>query len=125
MEISIFFSIIQTIIVLIIVIALANISLKFANKHLTKHNKIIKVVERISINNNSALSVVNICGTYYLMSFAGSDNKILKELDKDEVEAVIKEIEENQNLYSIYNMPNDFSFIKLKDRINNYFGMRK
>ena len=124
MDFTSFFSIIQTIIVLIIVIALANISLKYANKHMTKHNKIIKVVERVSINNNSALSVVNICGDYYLMSFTGSDNKILKKLDKYEVEAVIKEIED-EHLYSNNNIPMDFNFFKFKDKINNYFGMRK
>lgn len=118
MNIASFFTLIQTIIVLIIVIALANIALKFANKYMTKHNNIIKVVERVSVNNNSVLSVVNICGKYYLMSFTGSDNKILKELDKEEVECIIMDIEKNQSFIINKGFP-------IMGRINEYFGMRK
>ncbi len=107
MDFSSFLSLIQTIIVLIIVIALANITLKFVNKYMTKHNRIIKVVERVAINNNSALSVVDICGTYYLMSFTNTDNKILKELDSEEVVKIMDSLDKD------------------KVKWNNYFEMGK
>lgn len=107
MDFSSFLSLIQTIIVLIIVIALANITLKFVNKYMTKHNRIIKVVERVAINNNSALSVVEICGTYYLMSFTNTDNKILKELDSEEVVKIMESLDKD------------------KVKWNNYFEMGK
>ena len=95
MGFSSFLSLIQTIIVLIIVIALANISLKFVGKYMAKQQNIIKIVEKVGINNNSALSVVEICGIYYLMSFTNNENKILKELDKEHAE----EFESNLNTY--------------------------
>ena len=116
---------IQTIIVLIIVIALANISLKFVNKHMLKQNKIIKVIERVSVNNNSAISVVSICGTYYLMSLTGSDNKILKELDKEEVESMVEQINKEQSLFIKKNFSIDTIDKYVNKKTNDYFGMRK
>ncbi len=107
MGFSSFLSLIQTIIVLIIVIALANISLKFVGRYMAKQQNIIKIVEKVGINNNSALSVVEICGIYYLMSFTNNENKILKELDKEEVLKIIE------------NMDKD------KVKWNNYFEMGK
>lgn len=118
-------SVIQTIVVLIIVIVLANISLKFANKFMLKQNKIIKVVERVSVNNNSALSVVNICGSYYLMSLTGSENKILKELDKDEVESVLEMINKGESSVINNNLSLDTYFKKLMKKVIEYLGMRK
>lgn len=120
-----FFYLIQTIIVLIIVIALANVSLKFANKYMLKQNKIIKVVERVSVNNNSALSVVNICDKYYLMSLTGSENKILKELDKEEIESVIEIIKKDESLVFNNNFSINTYYRKLKKKAIEYFGMRK
>lgn len=96
MDFSSFLSLIQTIIVLIIVIALANISLKYLNKYMVKQNSIIKIVEKVGINNNSALSVVDVCGTYYLMSFTNNENKILKELDKEEVLKIMESLEKDK-----------------------------
>jgi flagellar protein FliO/FliZ len=96
MNFSSFLSLVQTIIVLIIVIALANISLKFLSKYMSKQNNIIKIVEKVGVNNNSALSVVEICGIYYLMSFTNNENKILKELDKDEVINIMESVSKDK-----------------------------
>ena len=105
MDFSSFISVLRSILVLIAVIVIANISLKYLNKFMLKQNRIIKIVEKTPIYNNSALGVVHICGVYYLMSFTDKDNKILKELDKAEVELLIEEIKNQQ--------------------INLQFGMRK
>ena len=86
MGLNTFFSIVQTIVVLALVIVLANFSLKYLKTQMTKQNKLIRVIERASINNNSALAVVEICGKYYLMSFTNNDNKILRELDEEDLE---------------------------------------
>ena len=113
MDFSGYFSVIQTIIVLIIVIFLANISLRLLNKYMHRSKKIIKVVERTSVFSNSALGIVDICGTYYLMSFSDKDNKILKELKSEEVEIIKQEME------------NSKSYTEMKEKANQYFGMRK
>ena len=86
MGLNTFFSIVQTIVVLALVIVLANFSLKYLKTQMTKQNKLIRVIERASINNHSALAVVEICGKYYLMSFTNNDNKILRELDEEDLE---------------------------------------
>lgn len=108
-----FFSKIQMIVVLIAVILLTNICLKLLNKRLLNNNKIIKVIERTSVSNNSALGIVEVCGSYYLMSFTDKSNKILKELDSQGVELWIEEMENKQ------------AFTDLKEKTNIYFGMRK
>lgn len=82
---------------------------------MTKHNKAIKILERVSINTNSALAVVEICGKYYLMSFTNNDNKILKELDGENLEAILHNIEKEQN----FNNENPIGKIK------KHFGMGK
>ncbi len=106
-------AIIQTIAVLIIVIILANLFLRILNKNMTRTQKIIKIVERTYVFNNSALAVVEICGKYYLMSFTDKDNKILRELEKDEVESYLDQLKDNP------------AIMDFKDKANLYFGMRK
>lgn len=106
-------SIIQTIIVLIIVIILANLSLRFLNKKMAQNSKMIKILERVNVSNNSALAIAEICGRYYLMSFTDRDNKILRELDKDEVENFLEDFEGQNN------------FVDIKDKAHLFFGMRK
>ncbi|WFA07888.1 flagellar biosynthetic protein FliO [Tissierella sp. Yu-01] len=107
------FAILQTIIVLVIVIVLANLFLKLLNKNMIRNQRIIKIIERTNVFNNSAVGIVQICGKYYLMSFTDRDNKILKELDEVEVESYLEEFKENHSLMDI------------KDKANLYFGMRK
>lgn len=109
------FSILQTIIVLGLVIVLANLSLKLLKNQMTKQNKSINIIERVTINNNSSLAIVEICGKYYLMSFTNSDNKILKELDKENLKDVVDEIEREQN----------FNYENPIGKIKKHFGMGK
>ncbi|MPW24804.1 flagellar biosynthesis protein FliZ [Alkalibaculum sp. M08DMB] len=114
-----FLSVIKTIVVLLMIIALANISLKLGNKYITKHNKIIKIVERVSVSNNSSLCIVDICGSYYLMSFSGNDNKILKDLDEEKVQEILAEIQKEQSI------PNYMNLSEIKAKTHNFFEMRK
>lgn len=106
-------SIIQTIVVLIIVIILANLFLRFLNKNMVLNKKMIKIIERVNVSNNSALAIAKICGKYYLMSLTDKDNKILQELDQDEVASYLDDFEGQDN------------FIDIKDKAHVFFGMRK
>lgn len=94
MDIDSFFSLIQTLLVLAIVIFLANWILKYLNKYLMGQTKLIRIVERTQVNKNSYLSVVNICGQYYLMSFNENSSEILKELNEEEVQDLLVRTEE-------------------------------
>ncbi|MEW8973753.1 MAG: flagellar biosynthetic protein FliO [Tissierellaceae bacterium] len=98
MDLSNGLTLLKTIVVLIIVIGIANISLRVVNKNMKKHNRIIKTIERVPVGNNSSIGIVQICGDYYLMSFSGSDNRILKELDREKVEDMVKEIESSRQI---------------------------
>ena len=96
MNIEGFFSLIQTLIVLVAVILLANGVLKYLNRYMVGKNKIVKIVERVAVNKNSYISIVNICGKYYLMSFSENKNEILKELNDEEIKNFVKEPEEGR-----------------------------
>lgn len=93
-----FFAVLQTLVVLMMVIALANISLKLLNKYMVKQNRIIKILEKTSVNTNSSLGIVEVSGKYYLMSFTQGENTILKELEKEEIEEMVKEKEVNMDI---------------------------
>lgn len=99
-----FLEVLQTLIVLSIVILLAHISLKLLNKYMIKQNRIIKIWEKITVNTNSSLGIVEVSGKYYLMSFTQSENKILKELQEDEIEVLLREKEEGMDIkdYAVY-----------------------
>jgi len=121
MDYNSFFNIIQTIFVLIAVIALANILLKSLSKQINKRNTLIKIHERVSVNNNSSLNIVEICGQYYLMSFTSSENKILKELSEEEVIALIHK---NQNNCTQVSFKGD-ELKRVKEKVQNVLRMRK
>lgn len=93
-----FFSVLQTLVVLVFVIALAHMSLKLLNRYMIKQNSIIKIWEKTSVNPNSSLGIVEISGKFYLMSFTQNENTILKELEAHEMEVMLKEKEESMDI---------------------------
>lgn len=106
-------TIIKTIFILLVVLFLASILLKYLNKYNLSSNRAMKVIERLSLSNNSSIAIVEICGTYYLMSFSDKENTILKELDKKEIQLGLEEIKNNQ------------VNVDIKQRLDRYLGMRK
>lgn len=112
MDFSSFLTILQTIVVLIIVIVLANISLKLINKNYQINGRVIKVIEKTPISNTSSLALVKVMDTYYLMSFSEKENAILKELDKDRVDEILLDsLDENK-------------FTSIKDKLEGYMEKR-
>lgn len=92
------FAVLQTIVVLAIVIALAHISLRLLNKYMLRQNNIIKIWEKTSVNTNSSIGIVEVSGKYYFMSFTQNENKILQELDASEIEEILREKQENMDI---------------------------
>ena len=86
MTLESFFTLIKTIIVLLMFIFMANGILKYLNSYMMGKNRFIKIIERVAVNKNSALAIVKICDQYYLMSLSEDRNEILRELDKGELE---------------------------------------
>nr|WP_300003829.1 flagellar biosynthetic protein FliO [Tissierella sp.] len=92
------FAVLQTLVVLAIVIGLAHISLRLLNRYMVKQNNIIKIWEKTSVNTNSSIGIVEVSGKYYLMSFTQNENKILEELDPQEIQEVLRQKEESMDI---------------------------
>lgn len=75
-------------VVLLAIILLANYVLKYLNRVMMKNSKNIQVIEKMPISKDSSLSIVNVCETYYLMSFTHDKNEIVKELTLAEAQAI-------------------------------------
>lgn len=86
--------VLKSVVALIVIILAANYGLKYLNTFMTKRNQVIKVIERTPISKSSALSIVEIADTYYLMSFTDTRNEILRELTAEEKEKIIASIDE-------------------------------
>ena len=107
MTISTAITLLQTIIVLLIVIYLANLTLKFMNRKIQRQTTMIQIIQKQQVTQGSSIGVVKILDTYYLMSLAEGENRILKELEKKEVEAMITEPGEQK----------PFPFLDIKDAV--------
>ena len=86
--------VLKSVVALIVIILAANYGLKYLNTFMTKRNQVIKVIERTPISKSSALSIVEIADTYYLMSFTDTRNEILRELTAEEKAKITTSIEE-------------------------------
>lgn len=93
--------VVKSVVALIVIILAANYGLKYLSTFMTKRNQVIKVIERTPISKSSALSIVEIADTYYLMSFTDTRNEILRELTTEEKEKITANIEETKQVVSM------------------------
>lgn len=56
----------------------------------------ITIIERTPISKSSALCIVEIAGTYYLMSVSDTGNEVMKELSKEEQIEIDRRVEEKR-----------------------------
>jgi flagellar protein FliO/FliZ len=89
-------SIIQTIVMLLVVIYLINISLKLLAKHGTQKDATIQIIQKIAVTKTSALAIVKIVDQYYVMSLADQQNQIIRELTPAEQVQVAADITNRQ-----------------------------
>lgn len=99
MDLEILFALLQTIIALIAVLALAYLVLRMARRLNTGGSSLVQIIEKTNLSNNSYLAVAKIGEEYHLISVASGDIKILKDIRAEEVEASLEEkrkrLEEN------------------------------
>lgn len=91
MDIQMLLSFLKMIFVLILVILIANVTLKFLNSKINSKGEMIKIIEKISIDAHSSIGIVQIMGDYYLMSFTEKENSILRDLKKDDVDIYLSD----------------------------------
>lgn len=110
-----FLYVLRSILALVVIIWLANKILHKLNDYMQGQSRAIEIIERFSISKNSSLAIVKILQGYYLMSFSEQSNEILKELQREEIEELIKIIEKQKSSeLSFVNSEMDFSTWKEK-----------
>ena len=86
-----FWTILKTILLLILVILLANFLLKLMKKQIDNKNKNMIIIERLQLSNTDSLNIVKILDEYYLISHSDKNIDLLKTLDGKEVEKMMVE----------------------------------
>lgn len=81
--------VLKSVLALIVIIFLANKLLGYMNTIMNKQTKAIRIIERMPVNKNSSMCIVEMLGSYYLMSFTEGRNEVLKEFTEDESKAII------------------------------------
>lgn len=74
---------------LVLVLFLANVALKQLNRTMAKQQRVIHILERLSVGKNASLAIAKVGESYYLMSLSDSQSTILKELTEEEVEVAL------------------------------------
>lgn len=93
------FLLFKTIIFLLAIIFLIKITLTYMKKYTHIESKSIQVIERLSVNKDSSISIMLICGKYYLMSMTASNNELIRELEEEDVAELLyqKKLEQESN----------------------------
>ena len=100
MDIQMLLSFFKMIFVLILVILIANVTLKFLNSKINSKGRMIKIIEKISVDAHSSIGIVQIMADYYLMSFSEKENLILKDLSKEDVDKYLLDKTINEDFHN-------------------------
>lgn len=116
MDLNFLGQILILIIMLPIVIVLIYITLKFSGKHIGNmtNGRLIRVVERVQLGQNSYIAVVIIDNKAYVVSSSDKGINILKELDDNVVEKY-----NSQNIFDMKSVPSLDKLLTRKFRGNN------
>lgn len=119
--------VLKSVLALIVIIFLANKLLGYMNTIMNKQTKAIRIIERMPVNKNSSMCIVEMLGSYYLMSFTEGRNEILKEFTEDESQAIIamrkeKELSAGQSTLDAEQFKEIYT--KIQEKIQTYTEKR-
>ncbi|MDT2815868.1 flagellar biosynthetic protein FliO [Vagococcus carniphilus] len=83
-----FFLLFKSIVFLVVIILLIQITLTYVNKFNQTQSKNIEIIEKLSVSKDSSMAIVLVCGSYYLMSLTPSGNQMIKKLNEIEVREI-------------------------------------
>ncbi|MBO1265374.1 FliO/MopB family protein [Proteiniclasticum sp. SCR006] len=110
MDLKLIFSLIQTFLALAFVLGLAYVVLRFGKKVTNGNTTYVRIIEKTMLTNQSFLAVIKVGEDYHLASVTSGEVKILKDLNKEEIEEVLEEkqrkLEENP-LANLWKMRKD------------------
>lgn len=116
MDLGFLSQILLLVVLLPVIILLIYITLKFSGKYMgsMSNGRVIKVIERVQLCQNSFLAIVTIDNKPYVISSGEKGISILKELDEADLEKYM-----NNNMFNLKTIPFIDKLLTNKFRGNN------
>lgn len=89
-------AVIRLIIGLAVVIFLINVLMRYLNKYTTQSNDSLRLVLRVAISKNLSLGIVEVLGSYYVVSMSEQKLEIIRQLDAKEIEQLEANLAQKQ-----------------------------
>lgn len=89
-------AVIRLIIGLAVVIFLINVLMRYLNKYTTQSNDSLRLVLRVAISKNLSLGIVEVLGSYYVVSMSEQKLEIIRQLDATEIEQLEANLAQKQ-----------------------------
>lgn len=78
-------AVVRLIIGLAVVIFLINVLMRYLNKYTTQNNDSLRLILRVALSKNLSLGIVEILGSYYVVSMSEQKLEIIRQLDAEEI----------------------------------------
>lgn len=88
--------VVRLIIGLAVVIFLINVLMRYLNKYTTQNNDSLRLVLRVALSKNLSLGIVEILGSYYVVSMSEQKLEIIRQLDAEEIEQLEANLAQKQ-----------------------------
>lgn len=89
-------AVIRLIIGLAVVIFLINVLMRYLNKYTTQSNDSLRLVLRVAISKNLSLGIVEVLGSYYVVSMSEQKLEIIRQLEATEIEQLEANLAQKQ-----------------------------
>lgn len=89
-------AVVRLIIGLAVVIFLINVLMRYLNKYTTQNNDNLRLVLRVALSKNLSLGIVEILGSYYVVSMSEQKLEIIRQLDAEEIEQLEANLAQKQ-----------------------------
>ena len=89
-------AVVRLIIGLAVVIFLINVLMRYLNKYTTQNNDSLRLVLRVAISKNLSLGIVEVLGSYYVVSMSEQKLEIIRQLDAKEIEQLEANLAQKQ-----------------------------
>lgn len=89
-------AVVRLIIGLAVVIFLINVLMRYLNKYTTPNNDSLRLVLRVALSKNLSLGIVEILGSYYVVSMSEQKLEIIRQLDAEEIEQLEANLAQKQ-----------------------------
>lgn len=89
-------AVVRLIIGLAVVIFLINVLMRYLNKYTTQNNDSLRLVLRVALSKNLSLGIIEILGSYYVVSMSEQKLEIIRQLEATEIEQLEANLAQKQ-----------------------------